>query len=88
MTASKPSKRKIRRILALALLFIASTAISFTQVRNSKASDIADPKGDFNYLINEAHLEVEDWMTSPFKYNFETNVEIESWMTRPFTVNS
>lgn len=86
MTTSKPSKRKIRRILALALLFIASTAISFTQVRKSVEKGIADPKEEFNASINEAHLEVEDWMRSPFKINHESVIEIESWMIRPFTV--
>jgi len=84
MTASKPSKRKIRRILALALLFIASTAISFTQVRSSMEKGITDPKEEFNASINEARLEVEDWMRSPFKVNHESVIEIERWMTRPF----
>ena len=88
MTVSKPSKRKIRIILALAFLFIASTAISFTQVRNSNEAMINDPKEEINSPINEAHLEVEDWMKSPFKYNYEANIEIESWMTRPFTVST
>ena len=84
MTASKPSKRKIRRILALALLFIASTAISFTQVRNSIEKGMTDPKEECNVSINEARLEVEDWMRSPFKVNHESVIEIERWMTRPF----
>ena len=88
MTTSKPSKRKIRRILALALLFIASTAISFTQVRNSMENGITDPKEEFNAPINEARLEVEDWMKSPFKINHESVIEIECWMTRPFTISS
>ena len=86
MTASKPSKRKIRKILALSFLFIASTAISFTQVRNSKEAMINDPKEVINSPIKEAHLEVEEWMKSPFKYKHESIVEIETWMTSPFTV--
>ena len=71
MTVTKPSKRKIRRILALSFLFIASAAISFTQVRNSKEAMINDPKEEFNSPINEAHLEVEDWMTVSFNEEYE-----------------